>query len=293
VLAGIKRERYLSPMTIALTGGTSGIGKAAARAFVKEGHHLVLFSRSVERGESTARELGGSIEVVECDLASLASVRRAAAEFARRHETLDVLVNNAGLFTLSRYESEDGYELQFAVNHLGHFLLANLLLDQLYAADAARVVVVSSNAHHKGTIHFADLQLEKSYGGMQAYAQSKIANILFVRELASRTEQSSITANALHPGAVSTNIASARRGSQSLLRRILQTIASPFLRTPEQGAETLIYLATSPEVSGLTGRYYDDKEPVEPSDDARDDAAASRLWAESCRLVSLDRGLCE
>jgi retinol dehydrogenase 14 len=279
-------------MTIALTGGTSGIGKAAARGFVEEGHHVVLLSRSLERGRATQKELGGSTEVIECDLASLGSVRDAASDLAARHSTLDVLVNNAGLFTLSRQESADGYELQFAVNHLGHFLLTNLLLEQLYAADAGRVVVVSSNAHHSGLLHFDDLQLEQSYGGMKAYAQSKVANILFVRELASRLATSNVTANALHPGAVSTNIASSRRGSQGILRRILQAIASPFLRTPEQGAQTLIYLATSPQVAGVTGNYYDDKEPVEPSEQARDDEAASRLWGESCKLVSLDSGLC-
>ncbi|MFP4550294.1 MAG: SDR family oxidoreductase [Spirochaetales bacterium] len=280
-------------MTIAITGGTSGIGKAAARAFMAQGHQVILFSRSIERGEATREEIGGSIELIECDLASLASIRRAAAELNARYDVLDVLVNNAGLFTLSRYESEDGYELQLAVNHLGHFLLTNLLLPKLHAAHEGRVVVVSSNAHHKGAINFDDLQLERSYGGMKAYAQSKIANILFVRELASRLGGSSVTVNALHPGAVSTNIASSRRGSQHLLRRILQAVARPFLRTPEKGAETLIYLATSSEVAGVSGNYYDDKKPVEPSAQARDDQAAERLWRESCNLVSLDTNLCE
>lgn len=263
-----------------ITGATSGIGRAAALELGRLGATVVLTARSPERGEEVRRaiqEAGGRAEVIHADLSSLAEVRRAAEEFLRRFDRLDVLINNAGVYTDERTLSADGIELQLAVNHLAPFLLTNLLLPLLRRSAPSRVVTVSSEAHQGARMNWEDLTGERGYKGLRAYAQSKLANLLFTAELARRLEGSGVTANALHPGVVGTELLF---GGYALLR-----LVRPFLRTPEKAARSIVHLAASPEVEGVSGRYYKDARPIRPSRQARDPGEARRLWEESERWV--------
>lgn len=272
-----------------VTGATSGIGRVTALELARMGATVVLIARSPQRGEEAraaiAAQSGSSaVELIVADFASLAQVRAAAAAFLARHDRLHVLVNNAGLYAGRRELSADGHELTFAVNHLAPFLLTNLLLDALRAAAPARIVTVASGAHVGARLSFDDLQGARAYSGFAAYGASKLANILFTYELARRLEGSGVTANCLHPGFVGTNFAQGGGGAAALFFRA----ARPFILTPEQGAQTSIYLAASPEVEGVSGKYYVNRRPRTSSAQSYSREDQARLWAVSAELVGLD-----
>ena len=269
-----------------VTGATSGIGRATAAALAGRGAQLVLVARDHGRGEAAAADLaaaGGPVPRLEvADLASLEQVR-ALADRLGALERIDVLINNAGLMAGQRRITADGYDEVFAVNHLAPFLLTNLLLTKLAAAGAARVITVTSDAHTAARLDLDDLQLEHGWQSWRSYANSKLANILFTRELARRLQGTAVTANCAHPGLVRTRFGRETR----LPMRAAVTLARPFMLSPRRGARTIVYLATSPEVAGATGGYYVKSQQREPSPAARDDATARRLWELSEELTGL------
>ena len=271
-----------------VTGGTSGIGKATAMALAAMGADVVVVGRDRERGERAAAEIraqtGSRVDLALADLASQAGVRELAEGFKGRYDRLDVLINNAGLVQSTRTESPDGLETTLAINHLAPFLLTNLLLDTLKESAPSRVVTVSSEAERWGNIDFDDLQSKKKYRGFPVYGMTKLANIMFTYELAERLEGTGVTATCMHPGAVNTRFGTNNRGPMTLLYRAFK----PFMRTPEQGADTVIWLASSPEVEGVSGRYYADRKVIEPKKIANDPAARRRLWEESERLTGIE-----
>ena len=273
--------------TCLVTGGTSGLGLITARELLRSGARVVLTSRDAAKGaavaERLARETGNAeVEVLACDFASLDSIRAAAAEFKRRHDRLHVLVNNAGGLNPKRALSKDGLELTFAVNHLGYFLLTDLLLDVLKASAPARVVSVASEASRAGRIDFDDLQASGKYSAMRQYGSTKLMNIAFALELAERLRGSGVTSNALHPGVVASDF-----GAVGGLVGLVYKLGSPFMLTPEQGAQTQIFLASSPAVEGITGGYFIRKKQGTPPAQARDSAVRRKLWELSEKLVSL------
>ncbi|HMQ32209.1 MAG TPA: SDR family oxidoreductase [Chloroflexaceae bacterium] len=271
-----------------VTGATSGIGLVTARELARMGATVVLVARSRERGEAAREAIAAQtgsrgVELVLADFASLASVRAGAEAVLARHGRLDVLVNNAGVYVGDRRLSADGFELTFAVNHLAPFLLTELLLGALRAAPAGRVVTVSSGAHFGGRGRFDDVRAERGYSGFQAYAESKLANVLFTYELARRLEGSGVTANCLHPGAVRTGFAGDAKG----LFALAFNLAKPFMLTPEQGAQTPIYLAASPEVEGVSGTYFFERRPRKSSPSSYDQGLQARLWDLSEELTGV------
>jgi NAD(P)-dependent dehydrogenase (short-subunit alcohol dehydrogenase family) len=276
--------------TVLITGGNTGLGLETGVALAHDGATVVFTSRDAEKGASARDEIrrrsgSDAVEVMELDLARLASVRDFASRFADGHDHLDVLVNNAGVMLGARRETVDGYEMTFQVNHLGPFLLTNSLRDLLVAGDEARVVNLASAAHssaRKG-LDFDDLQAPRRYRSFSVYAKSKLANILFTRELARRWDDTGITANAVHPGFVASRFG--RDGDNGRLTDFVFPILRPFAHTPEDGARTQIYVASAPELAGITGGYWAKSAPATPSAAAQDDAAAARLWEVSEQLV--------
>ena len=267
-----------------VTGATGGIGGAAAAGLARRGATVVLLCRSREKGEAARQAMGPAAHVVLADLASQAQVRAAAAEITKRWPKVHVLVNNAATYHGRRRLTEDGIERQWAVNHLAPFLLTSLLVPRLRAGAPSRVVTVSSNAHTDiREVPWDDLQMARGrYRGFRQYGVTKLANVLFTRELARREAAHGVTANAMHPGVVATELL--LNGFPPL--RLVQR----FLRTPEEGARTAVWLASSPEVAGVTGKYWIDERPVDPSPAARDDAAARRLWEISEEMTGLAAG---
>ena len=273
---------------ILITGGTSGIGKAAATALAGMGATVVITGRNEERGKRALQEIreesgNDGVELILADLTVQDEVRRLAEELRERHNQLEVLVNNAGLVLSERTETPDGIETQLAINHLAPFLLTNLLLDLLKESAPSRIVTVSSDAHRWAKIDLDDLQSRKRYRGMQVYGKTKLANIMFTYELAERLEGTEVTANCMHPGGVNTNFGNNQGGPMNLLFRLFK----PFMRSPEQGADTLIYLASSPEVEGMTGKYLADRKVKAASDAAYDETTRKRLWEASEELTGL------
>jgi NAD(P)-dependent dehydrogenase (short-subunit alcohol dehydrogenase family) len=279
--------------TVVVTGGNSGIGFETAAALASMGARVLITARNADKGRAAVAALAervdgkGQLQLVVFDLADLASVR-GAAEILEQTPRLDVLVNNAGLVLTERAVTVDGYEATFAINHLGPFLLTNLLLERMTASAPSRVVNVASTAHNaarKG-IPFDDLQSTRSYRGMRVYGESKLANILFTLELSRRFESRGVTANSLHPGTVRTGY-----GGDGDTRGFLAfgiKIASPFFLSPAKGARTSVYLASSPEVDGVSGGYFVKCKPRQPRRWAQDPEAALRLWRVSEELVGLD-----
>jgi retinol dehydrogenase 12 len=276
--------------TVVITGGNSGIGWETARALAEAGATVVITARDKARGEAAVSELratgqGGQIELIVFDLGDISSVRSGAEQLSTMCDQINVLVNNAGVVLSDRRESADGYEATFAINHLGPFFLTKLLLDRLKQSAPARIVNVSSTAH-KGARHgldFDDLQSTKHYRGMEAYSRSKLANIYFTTELARRLQGTGVTANCLHPGTVKT--AYGRDGDSSGFLALGLKIGAPFFLSSEKGARTSIFLASSPEVEGVSGKYFVKCKPRVPSKAARDDEAATRLWQISEELT--------
>ena len=277
--AGIQDRVFL------VTGANSGIGRATAMGLARLGGTVVMACRNASRGEAARRDIirdsGNSrvsLEVV--DLASEASIRSFAEAFKRTHPRLDVLINNAGVYTSHRDITTDGLERQFEVNYLSGFLLAHLLLGLLKKSAPSRIVNVSSSAHEGSAIHFDDLQGERRYRGYRAYGQSKLAQVLFTRELGRRLEGTGVTVNACHPGVIRTNLG---MGGASAVVRFVRL----FFKSPEKGAETPIYLAVSPDVEGVTGKYFANKRVREPSRAAQDPDVARRLFDVSVNLAHL------
>lgn len=271
-----------------VTGGTSGIGKATATALAAMGAEVVVIGRNPERGEKAVEEIrrdsDGKVSLMLADLAVQAEVRRLAEEFQERYDTLDVLVNNAGLIQSKRTETPDGIETTLAINHLAPFLLTNLLLDLLKKSAPSRVVTVSSGAEGMGKIDFDDLQSEKRYRGFKVYGTTKLMNIMFTFELAERLRGTGVAATCMHPGAVNTSFGAGGRSPFTLIFRAFK----PFMRTPEQGADTLIYLASSPDAEGMTGKYLSDRKVQTASREAYDEDLRKRLWEASEQLTGLE-----
>ena len=272
--------------TCIITGASSGIGKAAALELAGRGANVVLVCRDAARGDAAMREVasqgGGTVELLIADLAAQSEIRRVASEILAKYPRIDVLVNNAGGIFGQRQLTADGLELTFALNHLAYFLLSNLLL--VRASAPARIINVTSGAHHMGRLDWDNLQGEKGYSAMRAYSLSKLSNVLFTYELARRLAGTGVTVNCMHPGAVATNFASTGTTMMQTFFRLFK----PLLRTPERGADTIVWLASSPEVEGLTGKFFMDRKDTRSSRLSHDEEAARRLWDESARLVGLE-----
>lgn len=287
-----ERTKIMSGKVCLITGATSGIGEAAALALAGLGARIVILGRNRERCERSAahiRNVSGNqvVDYLLADLSSQAEIRRVAGEFLERYDRLDVLVNNAGGFFMKRQVSSDGIELTFALNHLNYFLLTNLLLPMIRSSAPARIVNVSSGAHRGVKIDFDDLESRRSYNGWKAYAQSKLANLLFTYELARRLDSAQVTVNAMHPGFVGTRFA---KNNGWLYEVGLSVVHRLFARKPEEGARTIVYLAASPEVAGITGKYFFDEQEEASAPASYDEESARRLWEISARMVGLEGG---
>jgi NAD(P)-dependent dehydrogenase (short-subunit alcohol dehydrogenase family) len=272
-----------------ITGATSGIGKATAQGIVEAGANLTIVCRSKVKGEALIAELNliakNPVELLLADLSSLKSVRLAAEQYLASEKPLHLLINNAGVINTTRKESVDGFEETFAVNHLAHFLLTNLLLPCIEKSAPARIVNVASHAYtFVRNMGFDDLDANKSYSTFKVYGRSKLANILFTRELSKRLSGKQVTVNCLHPGAVSTSLGSQNNG---LLGKVLPVLLKPFFRTPEMGAETSLYLALSPAFDDISGRYFSNCKDVKVKAWARDDSEAEQLWGISAKLTDI------
>jgi len=272
---------------VLITGANSGIGKATAISLAEMGAHVVMMSRDMEKGEIARQEVMGAsrsnqVDLMQCDLASMENIRGFSAQFKAKYPRLDILINNAGIFTDHRLETKDGFEYQIGVNHLGHFLLTSLLLDLMKDSAPARIINVSSAAHFGGKVDFEDLHQTSKYSGWKAYAQSKLANILFTYELAHRLAGTGITVNCLHPGFVKTRFAFNRESEKP---HPMMKLLSPFTLNALSGAATTIYLAASPEVDGITGKYFAKRKQKASSRASYDLVAAEKLWNLSAALT--------
>ncbi|TMI08349.1 SDR family oxidoreductase [Candidatus Bathyarchaeota archaeon] len=271
-----------------VTGGNSGIGKATAIGLAKMRATVVIATRSREKGQTAVSDIivksgNKNVELIQADMSSQDSIHQLADEFRAKHEKLHVLINNAGVYLTKRTTTSDGFESTFAVNHLGPFLLTSLLLDILKASAPSRIVNVTSDAHKGANIRFDDLQGEKRFSGWQAYGQSKLAMILFTHELAKRLEGSGVTVNSAHPGVVRTNFAKNNGGLVMLGFRFLGI----FFISPESSAKRILYVATSPDLDGVTGKYFTKMRETRSSPESYDDDSAKRLWLVSEQLAKL------
>jgi retinol dehydrogenase-12 len=277
---------------VVITGATSGIGQVAAERLAAMGSRIVLVARDRARADAALARLkaskgcppGTTHSVHYADLSLLDEMKRVAGEIAAAEPRIDVLINNAGAIFGSRRLTADGLELSFALNHVAYFVLAHGLRERLIASAPVRVVNTASDAHRGSQLDFDDLQSARGYSGFKVYGRTKLCNVLFTRELARRLQGTGVTANSLHPGFVNTRFGDESGGAYTYGIRL----AKAFALSPEKGAETLIYLASSPEVEQTSGEYFYKCRPTPPSREARDDAAARRLWAETARLAGID-----
>src|SRR6266849_555959 len=272
-----------------VTGANSGIGKATALGLAQVGANVVMVARDRARGEVAQNEVkaksgNNSVDLLVADLSSQQSIRQLVENFKQHYKQLYVLINNAGVFMLTRRETVDGLEITFAVNYLAPFLLTNLLLDVLKASAPARIVNVSSEAHENGYIKMDDLQAKKNYRPFRAYGQSKLALVMFTYELARRLQGTGVTANCLHPGFVATNIGQSGMG---LASRIVTRLIFAFGISPQEGAKTSLYLASSPEVEGVTGKYFVKGIPQRSAPISYDESLQRQLWEKSVKLANL------
>lgn len=274
---------------VIITGGNAGIGLATAKGLAAMGAGICIVSRNTQKGEQAVAEIktatgNNQVDLLIADLASLAQVRQLAQQILDKYDRIDVLINNAGAFFSHYGETEDGFERQFAINHLAPFLLTNLLLERIKASAPARIINVASRAHYRGSMNFEDLGFKKNYDGFRrAYSQSKLANVLFTKELSRRLEGTSVTVNAVHPGVVSTSIAEKGGGLYGFLWKLVR----PTMISTEKGAETSIYLASSAEVANTTGLYFDKCQPKQASEEARNKEVAKTLWQVSEKMTGL------
>lgn len=276
---------------VLITGANSGMGLATTIEMAKRGYDVVMACRNEERGNKAleeAKKQSGSdhIELLICDLGSLDSIRSFVSAFKAKYKKLDVLINNAGIVTINHETTKNGFEKMFGVNHLGHFLLTILLLDEIKASEQGRIVVLASGAYKIGKIHFENLGLIKGFNVFKGYAQSKLANILFMQELSKRLEGTNVTVNAVHPGAVSTSLGVNR---DTGFGKMVHTLLRPFFQSPAEGAETAIYLATNSEVESVSGDYFYKKKQKELSSRGKDFVIAGKLWERSAKEVRLNK----
>jgi NAD(P)-dependent dehydrogenase (short-subunit alcohol dehydrogenase family) len=278
----------LTGKTCIVTGGSTGIGHEIALGLAQLGAQVVVVCRNRARGEASvarirARTGSEAVDLMLCDLSAQASVRRLARDILHRHAEIHVLVNNAGVYRRRRELSEDGFESTLATNHLGPFLLTNLLLERILASAPARVVNLTSDLHRRARLDLDDLNLERGFRGMKAYARSKLANVVFSLELARRVAGRGIEVNAVHPGGVATELGQGDGGLVAAFFRL----GRPVLLTPAQGADTPLFLAVSEEVKGVSGRYFIRRRLVDPARHARSPALGRRFWEVSEKLVHL------
>ncbi len=268
-----------------VTGGNSGIGKEAAKGLVALGADVVIICRDRTKGEAALSEIRqagkGSAELIVADISSLSQVRAGVDEFERTHRRLDVLVNNAGVILTKRIVTADGYEQTFATNHLGHFLLTDLLMDTIKKSSPSRIINLTSQAHRGARIDFEDIQGEKHYSAYKAYSQSKMANVLFTYELAKKLEGTGVTVNCLHPGVVRTGFGHDTGG---LLSMII-SIGSPFFISAKRSAKAVVYLASSPDLVTTSGKFFSKSKEAKSSRESYDEEAAKRLWDVSEKLT--------
>jgi NAD(P)-dependent dehydrogenase (short-subunit alcohol dehydrogenase family) len=270
-----------------VTGANAGIGYETTRGLAQAGATVIMVCRNAERGINAQQELmaatgNQNLHLIFGDLSVQAEVRRVAAQFCQKYDHLDVLVNNAGAIFMSREESADGIELTWALNHMGYFLLTQELLGVLQAAERARVVNVSSDAHYGGQLHMDDLQLRQGFGGFKAYSQSKLANVHFTYELARRLANTAVTSNCLHPGFVASNFAK----NNGRIAKLSMILMRPFAKSESKGAETSLHLALSPALEGVTGRYFADKKEKRSAENTYDVALSRQLWEASEALLT-------
>jgi NAD(P)-dependent dehydrogenase (short-subunit alcohol dehydrogenase family) len=276
---------------VLVTGATSGIGQATALQLAGMGATTVIAGRNEGKSRGTVdtirQQTGNSdVDYLLADLSSISETTGMAREFENRYDHLDVLINNVGVFLWRRHETVDGFEQTFALNYLvGHFLLTHLLLDSLRASAPSRIINVSSDAHFGATINFDDLQGKQGYSGWKAYSQSKLANVLFTYSLARRLEGTGVTVNALHPGVVASGFA-IPSNTPEILARGFRKIYGLFVLSPREGAETSVYLATAPEVEGITGRYFADKREKDSAEASYEQDTQERLWQVSERMLA-------
>ncbi|KAK7104587.1 retinol dehydrogenase 13-like [Littorina saxatilis] len=279
--------------TVIVTGANTGIGKETAKELARRGGRVILACRDLDRAEQARAEIvletaNRNVVVKKLDLASMGSIRAFAKDINATEPHVDILINNAGIMRCPKMLTEDGFEMQLGVNHMGHFLLTNLLLDKIQASKPSRIVNVSSLAHVRGKINFDDLNSSKSYDPGEAYAQSKLANVLFTQELANKLEGTGVTANSLHPGIVSTELARHMSISKSYISSFLLTpVRWLILKSPVQGAQTTLCCALASELEGVTGKYFSDCKEKEVAEQGKDDEAAKRLWAISEKWTRL------
>ena len=288
-MTALARAVPMAGEVVLITGGTGGIGKATAIGLATMGARVGITGRDLARAEEAAADIRAAsgnqgVDAFAADMTSQAEVRRLAAAVLNGYPRLEVLINNVGGFWAHRHPTADGLERTFALNHLAPFLLTNLLLDRLKASAPARVVTVSSGAQSMGRIDFDDLQGARSYSGQRAYNQSKLANVMFTNELARRLEGSGVTATAVHPGVVRTNFGAE---DQAWFFAIISRAVRPLLKTPAQGAQTPIYLASSPAVDGVTGQFFANRKPKTANTLASNTEMTARLWQVSADLVGI------
>nr|XP_040020360.1 LOW QUALITY PROTEIN: retinol dehydrogenase 13 [Gasterosteus aculeatus aculeatus] len=283
----------LDGKTVLITGANTGIGKETSRDVARRGARVVMACRDLTRAEQAAEDIrqstgNGNVVIRHLDLASVYSVTQFAKDFMDGEDRLDILINNAGVMMCPRWLTEDGFETQLAVNHLGHFLLTNLLLPRLKTSAPSRVVTVSSVAHQGGHIDFDDLfASRKPYSSLESYRQSKLANVLFTRELSRRLTGSGVSSFCLHPGVIRTELGRHVEGWFPMLGALLRLPSLLLMKTPTQGCQTTVYCAVTPGLEGQSGRYFSDCAEKEAAPEGRDDFAARKLWEESARLVGL------